>query len=142
MSKPQLVLLPGAWHIPEHYATLVSKLESHGYTVHISQLPSVGSSSPPSDLSEDIATTRALVEKAIGYGNDVIVLPHSWAGIVAGSALVGMSKKEREVDGKKGGVTRTGYIAAFIIEEGKSLIDSVPQPEPWWDVQVLLLLRN
>ena len=136
MSKPQLVILPGAWHVPLHYAAITSKLEAQGYKVYIRQFPSVGNPKPPTDLSEDIAAAKSLVEEAIGDGNDVVVIPHSWAGIVAGSALDGMGKKEREAEGKKGGVVRAGYIAAFMVDKGVGLIDCIPGPADWWDVQV------
>lgn len=116
-------------------ATLTSQLESHGYTIHARQLPAVGNSKPPSDLSEDIAAVRALIEEAIGNGNDVVVFPHSWGGLVTQSALNGLSKKEREAAGKAGGVVRTGYLAAFIVPEGVSLIDSIPGIPGWWDIK-------
>lgn len=83
MSKPQLVLIPGAWHTPEAFSHIIPKLESHGYAVHTSQLPSVdpNPADPPTDLSKDVAVVRDLVIKAIGDGKDVVVVPHSWAGM-------------------------------------------------------------
>ncbi|KAH7392808.1 Alpha/beta hydrolase fold-1 [Pyrenochaeta sp. MPI-SDFR-AT-0127] len=114
--------------------TVTSKLEALGYTVHGRQLPAIGNPNPPKDLSEDIAAVRSMVEEAIGDGNDVVVIPHSWGGVVAGSALVGLGKKEREAEGKKGGVTKAGYMAAFIVPEGVSLMDSLPGVLDWWDI--------
>jgi hypothetical protein len=128
MAKPQLVLLPGAWHTPLCMAALISKLESLGYAIHTSRLPSVGNPNPPLDLSEDIAVVRSLVEQAIDKDNDVVVFPHSWAGIVTSSALVGLGKKEREAE---------GYMASFILPEGVSLMDGVGGDVPsWWEVKV------
>jgi pimeloyl-ACP methyl ester carboxylesterase len=137
MSKPQLVLVAGAWHAPFYMATMVSKLEALGYTIHARQLPGVGSSSPPKDLSEDIAALRSTVEEAIGAGNDVVVICHSWGGILTSSGLPGLSKKEREADGKKGGVVRVGYMTAFILDVGTSLLNAIGDADPpWFDVQV------
>jgi hypothetical protein len=143
MSKPQIVLIPGAWHTPEAFSLIISKLESHGYVVHCSQLPSVdpNPSDPLTDLTKDITVVRDLVTKAIGDGNDVVVAPHSWSGIVAGSALTGMGKKEREAKGEKGGVVRTAYMCAFMAPEGVSLMDSLQGQIPeWWYVEVCLHL--
>jgi hypothetical protein len=43
-----------------------------------------------------------------------------------------MSKKEREAVGKKGGVIRTGYMAAFLLPEGVSLLAlSQGKPADW-----------
>lgn len=139
MSKPHLVFIPGAWHTPEAFSVIIPKLEAHGYTVHTLQLPAVGPSpdNVPTDLSQDINAVRSLVTKAIGAGNDVVVVPHSWGGIVAGSALAGLGKKEREAKGEKGGVVRTAYMCAFMAPEGVSLIDALQGNIPdWWYVEV------
>lgn len=136
MTKPAFVLIPGAWHDDNSFASVTSKLQAAGYSVHGRQMPAVGNSNPPTDLSQDIAAARALVEEAIGSGNDVVVSPHSWGGVVACSALGGLSKKEREAEGKKGGVVRTAYIAAFIVPEGVSLMDALGHKyPPWFDVK-------
>ncbi|OAL01997.1 alpha/beta-hydrolase [Phaeosphaeriaceae sp. SRC1lsM3a] len=133
MTKPQLVFVSGAWHVPAHFAPLESKLSALGYTCHIKQMPSVGSSNPPKDLSEDIAFIRSAVEKAIGPdGNDVVVLCHSWGGVVTGSALSRLSKKVREEGGQKGGVVRTGYMTAFMIPEGVSITDAIGGKKATW----------
>lgn len=138
MSKPQIVLIPGAWHTPACFSDLTKRLESHGYTVHSTQLPSVGNDdNPPEDLSRDIAAVQELVTKAIGDGNDVIVVPHSWAGIVAGSGLVGYGKKQREEKGLKGGVVKGAYMCSFIVPEGVSLMDAIQHNIPdWWEIKV------
>lgn len=137
MSKPQIVLVHGAWHNPAAFAPLTSRLEPLGYTIHVPDLPSVGSSSPPEDFSQDIAALRAVVDTAIGTGNDVVVICHSWGGMVGGSALVGYSKSEREAEGKTGGVVRCGYLAAFMAPVGVSLLDLTGgQYMPWYDVKV------
>jgi hypothetical protein len=86
-----------------------------------------------------VAAVRELVIKAIGDGNDVIVAPHSWSGIVAGSALSGMGKKEREAKGEKGGVVRTAYMCSFMAPKGVGLIDALQGQIPeWWypDVRI------
>lgn len=135
MSKPQLVLIPGAWHTPEAFSVLIPKLEAHGYTVHTTQLPSVDAPADnvPTEPNKDIEAVRSLVTKAIGAGNDVIVAPHSWGGIVAGSALSGLGKKEREAKGEKGGVMRTAYMCAFMAPQNFSLSDALQGQIPdWW----------
>jgi pimeloyl-ACP methyl ester carboxylesterase len=140
MAKPQIVLVPGAWHTIAYFSTLIAKLQELGYTVHARQLASVGNPNPPKDLSQDVAIVNGTVEEAIGDGNDVVVICHSWGGLITGCSLAGLSKKEREAAGKKGGVVRAGYIAAFIAPEGVSLVECIPggKPEPWWIIDVRL----
>jgi pimeloyl-ACP methyl ester carboxylesterase len=122
MAKPQIVLVPGAAHTPECMVPLMDKLRALGYTTHCRQMASVDNPNPPADLSEDIAVVRSVVEEAIGQGNDVIIVPHSWGGVVTGTALQGVSKQEREAEGLKGGVTRIAYMASFMLPEGMSLM--------------------
>lgn len=139
MSKPHIVHIPGAWHGPFYLDTVNQKLQALGYTVHARQFPAIGATKPPTDLSEDIACVQSLVDEAIGSeGNDVVVICHSWGGILASSALEGYGKAQREKAGKKGGVVRVGYLAAFIAEKGVSLMDSLPEgkPLPWFDLKV------
>ncbi|KAI4912126.1 uncharacterized protein J4E92_010171 [Alternaria infectoria] len=133
MTKPQLVLIPGAWHTPSAFSLLTTELHALGYTTHARQLASVGGTTPTTDLSADIAIVHSMINTAIGdSGNDVVVLAHSWGGIVASSALVGFGKTEREAQGKTGGVVRCGYIAASMLPEGVSLMDSVNHTFPPW----------
>jgi pimeloyl-ACP methyl ester carboxylesterase len=132
MSKPHIILVPGAWHAPFYMDTMVSKIQSLGYAVHARQMPAVGSSSPPKDLTTDISALRSTVEEAIDTGNDVVVICHSWGGMVTGSGLTGLSKQEREAEGKRGGVVRTGYMAAFIVDIGVSLMDVLSGKAPVW----------
>lgn len=139
MPKAHIILLPGAWHDPSSMSGVSSSLQLLGYTVHALQMPAVGSSNPPKDLSEDIAALQAMVDKAIGDSNDVFVICHSWGGMVAGSALMGYSKTERARSGKEGGVVRVGYLAAFMVSQGVSLKDAVGGEWPdWFNVQVIL----
>lgn len=141
-SKPHLVFLHGAWHSPTYFVGITSLLQAHLYVVHTGQLPAVGnppSWTPPSDLSQDVAAARSIVETAIGDGNDVIVICHSWGGAIAGSSLVGYSKKEREEKGLKGGVVKCGYMCAFLLDAGVSLRGDGDNAYPsWYDVYVRL----
>jgi hypothetical protein len=139
MTKPQLVLIPGAWHTPEAFSLIIPKLQSHDYSIHTRQLPAVDPSptDPPTDLTKDVAAVRELVIKAIGDGNDVVVVPHSWAGVVAGSALSGLGKVEREAKGEKGGVVRIAFMCSFIAPIGVGLLDAVEGQLPdWWYADV------
>lgn len=139
-AKPHIVLLAGAWHSPPYFAKITSLLQDHLYVVHTRQLPSVGVPplwTPPKDFVQDTVAVRSLLDYAVGEGNDVVVICHSWGGTVAGGALVGYSKEERAKNGLQGGVVRVGYMCAFMIDEGISLheIGGGEYP-PWYDRNV------
>ncbi|KAF1926611.1 alpha/beta-hydrolase [Didymella exigua CBS 183.55] len=115
-AKLQIVLLAGAWHTPVCFAKITSLLQDHLYM----------------DLVQDTATARSLLDHAIGNGNDVVFICHSWGGTVAGSALVGYMKEERANMGLKGGVVKVGYMCAFMVDEGKSLHKLTGGEVPSW----------
>jgi pimeloyl-ACP methyl ester carboxylesterase len=139
-SKPHIVIVPGAWHYPSSFEPTTKRLQAAGYTVHAELMPSTGSSDPPKDLSADVTALNAFVDIAIGDGNDVFVICHSWGGIVTSSAFEGRSASERSAKGLTGGVVRVGYLAAFMTPKGVSLWDMLGgQPLPWFDVQVFPL---
>jgi pimeloyl-ACP methyl ester carboxylesterase len=142
MEKPQIVVIPGAWHGPIYFEKLQSMLEKAGYTIHVRQLASTGNSQPVKSLDDDIALVRSLVEEAIGDGNDVVVVAHSYGGIVAGSALEGLGKAQREAAGLRGGIIRCGYMCAFIVPKGVSIMDKLGgKPLPWYTTEGDHLLR-
>ena len=138
--KPHIVLIHGAWHTPACFSGISKTLNSLGYITHARQLASVGNSNPPKDLSEDVAVVRELVDEAINDGeggNDVLVVSHSWSGIVSGSALGGFGKKQWEEKGLKGGVVKIAFLCAFVVPEGVSLLDALQHQVPdWWIVKV------
>lgn len=141
MSKPQIVVIPGAWHGPFYFDAVKKTLSTHGYTIHTTQMPAVGNPTPCSDLSEDYGALHKLVDTAIGpNGNDVIVICHSWGGIVTTGGLQGYSKIEREKEGKKGGVVRLGYMTSFMPDVDQALSDMIPSMPTWYEMGVSFLL--
>ena len=95
--------------------------------------PSVQDPSKVQSLEPDTEAVRSLVEKAANAGQNVFVVSHSWSGLPVNSALDGLAKYERESSGKKGGVVRLIFIAAFIPALGESLIGAFGGvPPPWY----------
>lgn len=52
-----------------------------------------------------------------------MLLAHSYGGIPATEALKGVTKAEREKEGKKGGVVRIGYLTCLVAEVGQSAVN-------------------
>ena len=135
--KPHIVFLHGAWHSPVHFTKITSLLQDQLYVVHARQQPGVGvppSWTPPKDLTQDVEAARSIVDYAIGDGNDVVVICHSWGGKIAGSSLVGYGKEEREKEGRKGGVVKVGYMCAMMVDDKENM----PQPSTpsWYELDV------
>ena len=127
-SKPTIVLVTGAWHKPNMYSSLISDLETAGYPVIAPALPSVGGTCDSFD--EDVALVHDLVAGEVNQGRAVVVLMHSYGGMVGGAAVKGLGSHEIS---NGGGVTRLIYLTAFAMDEGISLWNALNnQPLPWF----------
>jgi len=137
MSKPSLIFLPGAWHSPEIYDTIIAKLNAYGYKSTALPLQAVIQKPAVNDLQPDIDALRTAVLKEADAGNDVMVVGHSWGGLIVCGGLEELSKTERSKEGKKGGVVKLAFLAAFVPPENVSLIQAFGgNPPPWYDVKV------
>ncbi|KAJ5280843.1 alpha/beta-hydrolase [Penicillium angulare] len=130
MSNPTIIFCPGAWYPPTAFDTIISKLPK--YTCHTCAFPSIQKASETKSLDPDISALRSLVENETDAGRDVLVVSHSWSGLPVSSALDGLSKIEREKEGKKGGVLRIAFISAFLPTLGQSLIGAFGGTPPDW----------
>ncbi len=141
-TKPTIVICPGAWQLATEFSAFTSKLISAGFPTEVITHPSVGSTSNIlPGLPEDVITTRTVLTKLVDEGKEVVLLCHSYGGVVGSCAVEGFSLNERENEGKEGGVKIVVYLAAFMIPKGKSLFDMLGgQPTPWMNVQVWFLL--
>lgn len=136
-SKPVFIFLPGAWHSPSIYDAVISKLSNHGYKSQALPLQAIVAKPAVTTLQPDIDALNTAVRSEAEAGKDVIVVGHSWSGIIVGGALENLSKKSREEEGKKGGVIALAYIAAFVPLEGVSLVQAFGgQVPPFYDVKV------
>ncbi|GGO02577.1 alpha/beta hydrolase [Micromonospora parathelypteridis] len=120
MSVPSLVLVPGAWHKPEHLALLTDELRD--VDVHTVTLASSGDE--PAKLG-DMHQDASLIRDAVAViDGPVVVVAHSYGGIPTSQALAGIDNVQRIV-----------YLAAFQIEVGESLLSSAGgSPPPWWKI--------
>ena len=123
-TKPNILIVPGAWHPSAAYHQFAEHLEISGYPTLTATLPSVGSSSPKAaTCTEDADALRGQLLSLIeSDGKDVLVLAHSYGGIPAAGAAYGLSKSSRRQEGKKGGVLGLIYLSAFVVPEGTSLL--------------------
>lgn len=73
-------------------------------------------------------------------GKDIVVLMHSYGGMYGSQAVQGLSKKEREQAGKKGGVIALIYVSAVTPVKGKTTLDMMGTDAknlpPWVDYNV------
>lgn len=121
-SKPVIVIIPGAWHVPAHYAHLALKLNSAGYTVDCIESSSTndGKDLPENTWAEDISIIRNAITSHTEAGRDVAVVMHSFGGMAGSEATCGLGKKENETSGR---VVKLIYMTSFMLKEGQTRAD-------------------
>ena len=141
MAKPALVFCPGAWYPANVFDSVIEKLRGLGYSDCTTiAFPAIHRATEVKSLEEDIKAVKQAVVPRIEGGQEVVVIIHSWAGIPASSALVGLGTRDREREGKPGGVLSLCYIASFLPQIGESLIDCVGGILPDWQVADVSLM--
>jgi pimeloyl-ACP methyl ester carboxylesterase len=128
ITKPTIVIIHGAFHVPAHYDTLTYYLRAAGYEVHIPRLPSANEARPPNaDLATDTQLIRTYVESLVEAGRTVIALMHSYGGQVGTNALreLGRQSRRKSIPGAVGGVSHLIYMAAYALSKGFSMMDKL-----------------
>jgi pimeloyl-ACP methyl ester carboxylesterase len=139
MGKPTFIFSLGAWVIPAVYDATRSRLEDLGYPSECPAHPSIGAEPPSTTLSDDVTSFRNALIKLADEGRDLIVVGHSYGGIVTSCAVEGLNKRDRAKVGKSGGVIKVVYLAAFALDKGQSLLRMVGGHYlPWMKVEVRL----
>ncbi|KAK5273220.1 hypothetical protein LTR96_002852 [Exophiala xenobiotica] len=137
-NKPVIIFVPGAWHPPSCFQPVMDRLEAAGYETHGVSLPSVGA--PPEQqlqtIKPDVEAIQDIVRPIVtDQGKDVLLVFHSYGGVVGGESVQGLEKASREKEGKRGGISHLYYCCAFALPEGVSLMDALQGKNlPWFRV--------
>ncbi|KAI1191192.1 alpha/beta-hydrolase [Nemania serpens] len=127
-DKQAILIVHGGWNTPQSYAKLTAALESSGFEVHISALPSVKDVRPPEgDLSSDTASIRDYAEQLVSGGRTIVALLHSYGGQVGSNALHGLGVEARSAQGLQGGILHLIYMTAYAVTEGTSMMDKAKE---------------
>lgn len=126
--KPAIILVQGSFQLPEAYDKLASALRSRGFIVIHPRLPSLSGHESPDfakqDLSDDSRVIGDVAKRlVVDEGMNVLVVMHSYGGLVGSNAIPeDLSLKSRQQKGLTGGVFRLFYFAAFVLDQGKSVL--------------------
>ncbi|PWY68989.1 alpha/beta-hydrolase [Aspergillus sclerotioniger CBS 115572] len=125
---PVIVLVPGAFGTPDGFNKMQPYLTQAGYTTHPGSYPSCNPSDPSKASSpHDIAHLRdnILLPLLNEQGKDLVIIAHSYGGVVAGGAARGLAKQTREFQGHSTGIIGLIYVVGNITLEGESLLTAV-----------------
>jgi alpha-beta hydrolase superfamily lysophospholipase len=121
-STPIIVVVPGAACKVVHYNDLSRQLTSNGYETYVYDLPTASREPPqkPATLADDADFFHDKIEDLVSAGKDVVVVAHSYGGMVATDAAQGLSTAARADQGLAGGVSRIVYLASIVAEVGET----------------------
>ncbi|PVH99908.1 alpha/beta-hydrolase [Periconia macrospinosa] len=139
-GKPVVVLLQGAFQLPDVYHKFARLIESHGFPVVQPSYPSLAGQDEPDftkkTLADDVQVVEAAIRKLVEDENKtVVVAMHSYGGLVgAESVPEDLTLKRRKERGLSGGVAYFFYNAAFVMPKGQSVATAVgdsPNHDHW-----------
>lgn len=136
-NQPTLVLIPGSWHRPTCYDKLIELLEPRLRCVTVS-LPST-SGNPKATFKDDLDAARTVVSAETSNGRNVVVIAHSYGGMVGNSVIKGFAKSKKSPTSD--GVSESGYVIGLVLIAsgftltGLSFMDPFfGHPPPAWRV--------
>ena len=126
-DKPSLLIIPGSFAPAQMYYTLLDEIAKLDPTIkaYVNHLPSATRNSPksPACLQDDAVFFRRLIDILADRGEDVVVMAHSYGGVVGTECLRGVTRAARQEQGKTCGVVRIVYLSAQVPPLGRSLLD-------------------
>ncbi|POS77082.1 hypothetical protein DHEL01_v204519 [Diaporthe helianthi] len=129
MSKPTILLVPGACAPGHVYNNVLEKVRTSGYDIRALQKPSLllETGSPtarnPPSMYEDAAYIASQAEALADEGKDVVIIAHSYGGVPSTECIKGLAKDARQKLGKPGGIVRLAYMTALVPALGSSAAD-------------------
>ena len=133
-TKPAILFIEGAWRTLTAYDPFLDIVRARGYELITPLLPSntpawkTLENAPVDDIKHFASVARDLTDA----GREFVCVMHSYGGAIGTEAMHGLGLDERRARGLEGGVTRLIYIAAFMVEVGKSLEDTAPASQIGW----------
>ncbi|XXH03953.1 hypothetical protein Hte_010361 [Hypoxylon texense] len=135
MATPTIFFVPGAWHDLWVFDDVRNALSNRGFETDASALPTTGSESSSIGIAEDAAVVRPALLKLVDAGKEVVIVAHSYGGIVASNSIQGLSVDQRAADGKAGGILMLLYLAAFALPAETSILMAIGNEFfKWWNV--------
>jgi pimeloyl-ACP methyl ester carboxylesterase len=83
MTLPSLLLVPGAWHKPDHFRRLVDELSD----IDVHTVTQTSSADYPAALRDMYADAEVIAQAAAAIDRQVVVVAHSYGGVPATQGL-------------------------------------------------------
>ncbi|KAL2070663.1 hypothetical protein VTL71DRAFT_13689 [Oculimacula yallundae] len=130
-TNTAFLIVPGSFTPPTLYTKIISLLQAQNYLASVIPLQSASERPQgPATFEEDASAIHSALLALVEEGKDVVLVMHSYGGYPGTEASKGLSKKEREKEGKEGGIVRLVYMAAFIPAVGGSIVGGLGENVP------------
>ena len=121
-SPIAVLIVHGAYFLPSAWEAFRQGLTQAGFIVRCPRLPTCGDGRPPTALLEqDVMAVRTAAQELINSGHIIIVLAHSYGGIVASEAI----NHDLYARDSGKGVAYLIYLSAWLVQPGSSLADVI-----------------
>ena len=135
-DKPVFVFVPGAWHTADTFDVVRQLMLSRGLASEAIALPSVGGPLEKG-LHADIEHSKEILREMADAGRQIVVVNHSYGGMVGSGAVEGLGFKQRAEAGLPGGVIMVVWMAAFVTPKGQTVLDQLGGDWlPWMIIKV------
>jgi pimeloyl-ACP methyl ester carboxylesterase len=127
-TKPVVFFVHGSWHNPNHFRPIRDIFEQEGYKTECPAQPTIGAPREKSEngFAEDVQTIKDALTALVDDGNEVVVIMHSYGGVIGSNAVhKDLSKEARSANGLEGGVVYLVYLCAFVLPAGHSLASAL-----------------
>ncbi|KAB8255671.1 Alpha/beta hydrolase fold-1 [Aspergillus pseudonomiae] len=130
-QPPTLLLCPGSWHTPTSLTHLQTALKRAGYPTQTIAHPTNGADPPTKTLTDDTTNLRQTLSRLIDQeGKGVVLIAHSYGGLVTSNAAEGLGRQERANQSLQGGIVLLIYMTAFLVPRGESLFGVLGEYRP------------
>lgn len=113
-TSPTLVFIPGSWHKPTCYNKVINILEKEHKLNCISVTLRSTSGDPQATFKDDLDAARDAISSETNQGRNVIVVAHSYGGIVGNSAIKGFANTN-QIQTSTTTSTTGGYVIGLIL---------------------------
>ncbi|KAJ5494854.1 hypothetical protein N7463_010941 [Penicillium fimorum] len=120
--EPGFCFVPGVWHAADTFDLVRDLMHKRGLATEAISTPSVGASSPDKGLHADVKHTHAVLKEMVESGRQVVVVNHSYGGIVGAGGVEGLGYAQRRKTGFPGGVLMEVWLAVFVTPKGKTVM--------------------
>lgn len=100
-DTPTLIFIPGSWHKPICYNKIVRVLQDEHNIKCLSVTLKSTTGDPNATFKDDIDAAREVITSELTQGRNVVVVAHSYGGIVGNSAVRGLTQPEARSSNSK-----------------------------------------